>query len=1260
MEFTREQKLAFTADRHLVISANAGSGKTRILVERFLQILEHESTLNDNPENIIAITFTKKAASEMFARIISSLGKMIQNEKDPDKRYRFRRIRSRIFQAKVSTIHSFCSSLLRDYAVEADISPNFQELSETDKYILYKDAKFNAIENMIVDETDPKSKDFREFLSRNKMYLIESIIETILANRYEYMQMKELFADDNFNPLTAKENHYLIHSVFAKYRRGINILLNCLESVNSEVLKPKEQEQLDHIKALVLPIEDEINQYDQNPLASLTSSMSMIPMKEKIGRSIWYNFIISKVNISSKDKELVDSTISFIKDNLSSFTNTEANEAFPELQRTIYHFIDSLLEIADREKEEKGMLDFDDLILRAKSLLSDPIIRDMVMANVNHIMVDEFQDTNQLQYDILQDLIPELKDYNSDTESDANLFIVGDGKQSIYAFRNADVRVFNAASARIAEVNSKKMAEGKLPVNMINFEGTHLDFINNENNGLLSLNASFRLSPVVAAFVNKICGSIMDSSLSEFEVAYEDLVFAKNSSAIKDEIVQRFPHYIFDKPNQIFESDKDRHGSVALVIHKDEKDTEAEEQEESADKLEATKLIRYIKSKIEGNDPYQIFDNGSFRDAKYKDVGILIRSRSKLSELMNACIEEKVPYALHAGSGLYQLQEVQDMIALLKFLYNPNDDIACIGTLRSPFFAISDKELYNISQAEKYDCFWNKAIKYSESEKASEYFAEAFKYIKDILAVSGRLSPTELISKLIYDRAYFEKISNDDAIDQIKASVNKFIAHIRGFEEKGFADIYDLMQELNLLLDISNDGEASVSSENAINIMTFHASKGLEFPVVALFGTNNKTGKPSSVYFNKNFGIAFKDKKVNNNSGLLEQEDNIYTLISKELKNQAEEAEDKRLLYVALTRAKDHLIISANVSYTSKKQVNLQSFAKSIFNVLFGANTEDYSPEKLYEILYNSEIPQINITRQDISFLESNELNNMLIAYNIPCIYEVEQDEITENEAPDNNTEEREESAFIPASYHNEVFSASKIMSYRTDPADYEMKYLVGLSPKNKYFNPDNDKANDELSGNILGIHIHEAMAQLNSWWQDKQIDKEALESIISVLLKRQNLYNEDNLLKVTEICESIVNTEYIQAHQEQLKDGQFELELNIPVGLHYLTGSIDCLVKDSNGNMIIWDWKTNKIADYNTITSLAEHYKHQMSIYAYLVYLMNKNQETYTAQLLFTDYADRSDNNNWVYSFEWSKEEIIEIGKIMDDTIEELSKKYY
>ncbi len=1261
MEFTREQKLAFTADRHLVISANAGSGKTRILVERFLQILEHESTLNDNPENIIAITFTKKAASEMFARIISSLGKMIKEEKDSEKRYKFRRIRSRIFQAKVSTIHSFCCSLLRDYAVEADISPNFQELSETDKFLLYRDAKLNAIEDIITEQNNDLSLEFKELLSRNKMYLIESIIDTILANRYEYMQMKELFDEESHNPFEAKENNQIIKSVFDRYRKGILLILNALKNISIEDLTAKEGKDLPIIQSSVLPkAETEINNYDDNPIEALRNCLESMALDKKIGRSLWYKLVTKKTSYSAKEEEQIEATIKLIEKDIKAFNNTSANENFPHLQKAVYHFIDHLLYIADKEKEERGLLDFDDLILRAKSLLSDPNIRDMVMAKVDHIMVDEFQDTNQLQYDILQDLIPELKQYAPETNTKANLFIVGDGKQSIYAFRNADVRVFNAASARIAELNSKKMAAGKLITNMVNFQGEHLDYIDNENNGMLSLNASFRLSPVVAAFVNKICGSIMDTSVSEFEVAYEDLVFAKNSSAIKKEISDRFPHYLFDSPNQIFEADDSRHGSVAFVIHKEEKEDEIEEETESADKLEATKLIRYIKSKIKGKEPYQVFENDTFRNADYKDVGILIRSRSKLSELMNACIEEKVPFVLHAGSGLYQLQEVQDMIALLKFLYNPNDDIACIGVLRSPFFALSDKELYNIYQAEKHDTFWNKAIRYSTNKEATKTFTEAFQYLRKILSVSGRLSPTELISKLIYDRAYFEKISEDKAIDQIKASIEKFVSHIRGFEEKGFADIYDLMQELNLLLEISSDGEASVSSENAINIMTFHASKGLEFPIVALYGTNNKTGRPSSVYFTKNFGVAFKDKRVNEATGLLEPVDNIYTLISRELKNQAEDAEDKRLLYVALTRAKDHLIISANISHTSKKVVTLQSFAKNIFDVLLSENTQDYSGNSLYKTFYESELSQANITKQELSFLENNELNNMLIAYHIPFIYEVEATESSFDIESDINEGEQEESAFIPARYHNEVFSASKIMTYKTDASDYEMKYLVGLSPKEKYFNPNNDKENDELSGNVLGIYIHEAMAKLNSWWQEKQVIREELEKIISVLLKRQKSFSEENLKQVADLCVNIVSTDYIQEHSAQLEEAKFELELNIPIEIHYLTGSIDCLIKDENNNLIIWDWKTNKIAEYSNIESLASHYKHQMSIYAYLVYLINKNQETYTAKLLFTDYVSRSENNNWIYSFEWTKEEIIEVGKDMFNTIVELSNKYY
>ncbi len=1267
MEYTREQKLAFTSDRHLVISANAGSGKTRILVDRFLQILEHSGNFEDNPESIIAITFTKKAASEMFARIIKSLGEMINQETDSEKRYRFRRIRARIFQAKVSTIHSFCSSLLRDYAVEADISPNFQELSDTDKYLLYRDAKYNAIEDVLVDETNSLSNVFRSYLSRNTMFQLEEIIQILMANRYEYIKSKEQFSLPNYNPIYDSNNFSLIISIFSRYIKATKLLLDALTSIDRSGVKPRDESKLDKIDELVKEIQPRFaeiaNNFENNPIDSLIRIKEALKLTEKIGNSYWYNLGLKYASVNSHDAELINDMLTFYKNDIETLSNDDINTNFLELQKAIYHFMDRLFFFADEEKEGKGLLDFDDLMLLTKNLLSNPEIRNMVMRKVKHLMVDEFQDTNQLQYDIIKDLIPELKVENIESHPDYRLFIVGDGKQSIYAFRNADVRVFNAASAKIAQLNGQHMGNGSLSTDMINFKGERLDFINDENNGKLSLNASFRLSPVVAAFVNKVCGAIMDTSISEFEVDYEDLVFAKNSTAIKEEILTRFPFYNFDEPNQIFEANDEKLGSVSFVIHKVEKSEEelTEDDEQTSEKLEAIKLVQYIKSRIAGNNPYPIFENDGFRDAQYKDVGILIRSRSKLVELMNACIEEKVPFVLHAGSGLYQMQEVQDLITLLKFLYNPNDDIACIGTLRSPFFEISDKELYHISQESKNDNFYQKCKKFSKNDNNTENFTEAFKYLEDILSVAGRLSPSELINKLMYDRAYLEKLSEDKAFDQIKASIEKFRAHIRTFEEKGFSDIYDLMQEMNLLQEIGKEGEASISSDNAINIMTIHASKGLEFPIVALFGTNNKSDNNSSVYFTKNFGISFQDKVLNETRGLMEAEQNIYHLINKEITNQAETAEAKRLLYVALTRAKDHLIISANMQATSKNTINLKSFSKSIFNVILEEKIADYSPTTLCSTIMVDNLSQTNITKQSISFLESNNLHNMLIAYHMPFIYEVDQLPEEKSDIDDAiDFEEIEEAAFIPARYHNEVFSASKIMTYKTDQHDYELKYLVGLNTQHKYYNSDNEKEDDELSGNILGNYIHEAMAQLNVWWQNSTVNKATLEQIICRMLRKRNSYSEEYLEQIFSKCTQIVKTDYIGLHADLLKNAQFELEINIPLEIHYLTGSIDCLVNDSNGDFVIWDWKTNRVSEYKDIETLAEHYKHQMAIYAYLIYLMNKNQQTYKARLLFTDYAERSSNDNWVYALEWSKEEVIAIGDDLYQTVDELSRKYY
>jgi hypothetical protein len=144
------------------------------------------------------------------------------------------------------------------------------------------------------------------------------------------------------------------------------------------------------------------------------------------------------------------------------------------------------------------------------------------------------------------------------------------------------------------------------------------------------------LSPVVAAFVNKICGGIMDTGISDFEVAYEDLVFGKNSTAIKQEILSQYPHYKFDEPNQIFQADSAGHGSVNFIIHKEEIEEKEDDTDEVTDnktnpyKSEAEKLIKYIKSKVEGDEPYQIFEDNAYRTAKYKACQCLYRKQSTI------------------------------------------------------------------------------------------------------------------------------------------------------------------------------------------------------------------------------------------------------------------------------------------------------------------------------------------------------------------------------------------------------------------------------------------------------------------------------------------------------------------------------------------------------------------------------------------------------------------------------------------------------
>ena len=467
-------------------------------------------------------------------------------------------------------------------------------------------------------------------------------------------------------------------------------------------------------------------------------------------------------------------------------------------------------------------------------------------------MVDEYQDTNELQYELVMLLTNKLKC--------ANLFIVGDPKQSIYAFRGADVRVFEKTRQKIVE-----------------------------NGGLsISLKENFRSLRGLIGFTNYFFGHLMgDGSENEFEVPYESLIKARKVNA---------------------------NGGIEILLGR------------KADEAvnEFAFIARSIKNmKRNGDTVWVRGENGAEveRPIEYGDIAILIRSRTHLPEIEHALLETGIPYLTTGGIGFYQRQEIYDIWNYLNFLNAPPENHAALAAvLRGPAFGISDTELYEIS-LQTGESFWDRA---QQNQTSSEHLRNVIDTLKKHIEIAQRTSVNQLIVTIVNQTGLIGTLKTGKQGEQRWANYQKLLELARNFDgDENTQILPDFIEFLDTLItEEPREGQAPVeTSDKAVQIMTIHAAKGKEFPIVILPCLNRKGQTDSEPFIDETLGIGFSPLKPND--GYRKTEPSIIAHM-KNRSSEKEIAEKKRLFYVGTTRAEDRLILSGTLSEKGEAQQMLK------------------------------------------------------------------------------------------------------------------------------------------------------------------------------------------------------------------------------------------------------------------------------------------------------------------------------------------------
>ncbi|MBI9102775.1 MAG: UvrD-helicase domain-containing protein [Spirochaetales bacterium] len=813
-----------------VITAGAGSGKTTVLALRFLRLVKEKRARVDE---ILTLTFTRKAAAEMYSRIHKHF---TDNQDDEVVREEL----GRFDLAQISTLDSFCSQIVRGDCARYGIPEDFRlDKPESDRMI-----QETAMAFLLEFKNDPSMERLLEEYGFKRV--LEAVWYPLGGNVVSLAAPKDFtaMAEAQFE---ATENKI---SKFLELLLNNNVIISDFNPAAGKAIGAFQE------KMAGLDWEKAFSEQAFNLLGEAFADLGSIRMPGRVAKPD----LVAFKDLFFELRPVLIQAAGYC----SVLGNREHIYRTAELAK---EFQDRLI----RKKRSSGLLTFHDVMELAVEILKNNLkLRHHFKNRFKYIMIDEFQDNNQLQKDLLFLLAEEEESETPgmpgvEELSSEKLYFVGDEKQSIYRFRGADVSVFKGLSNELESCGGEK----------------------------ISLDTNYRSEPGLIDFFNEIFPSIMGSGVEEYEAGFQPL-------GSREANLGMAPHI------KLFYSG-DNSGESSIP----------------SGELEAFYISRYIKERVEARD-LEVFREGRAQPAGYDDFAVLFRSGS------NQFVYEKyfrnmgIPYDVSDVRSLFMEAPANDIYALLQLAIYPEDRSAYGALLRSPFINLGDDSMIRLILDEEGLPFSPDSDRLLLREDDRIKFASGRELYQGVLARADRNSLLELIRWIWYDRGYrFTLLKNPsyhhylEYYDYLSALARS--ADERGVTLAGFLDEIRPNLGQNKKLDELTILKREVSG---VRIMTVHASKGLEFPVTILAdcGSVGRSGgeKGAPFFFHPEMGISLR-LQDENGKGLGNP---VYAELEKEEKAR-ELAEMKRLLYVALTRSECHLILAGR--HTAKNQSGLNT-----------------------------------------------------------------------------------------------------------------------------------------------------------------------------------------------------------------------------------------------------------------------------------------------------------------------------------------------
>lgn len=793
MSLTPKQEAAAYTNGSVAVTAGAGTGKTHMLAERYLY---HLRVHDFSPLEVVACTFTDKAAAELLERIRSLVTRQLPDRIE---------VHAELEAAQISTIHALATRICREHPLAAGVPPDFTVLDELEGGVWSTECIEAALDTL-------------------PAYLYEQVPYSLMSSAISTLIKDPIAASLSLNKGTENWSHLATQLQQEALSQVLNhpIWQQTRLTLHTYTGKPGDR------------LEEEVRRIALSAIAALEQGKEHIEplttiskLKINVGSlKNWPSGVLETVKTAIKElRELVQKTLDA---GLVTLEMSSADEQMAAMLPALREAFGLVQDFLTQAKRRARILDFADLEVYALRALGDPQVQFYYRQRWKAFLVDEFQDTNPVQAELLECLIPS-----------ALLTIVGDAKQAIYGFRRADGSIFRAWCDRIQAAGGNEVV----------------------------LDTSFRTHQTLVQDINRVFAPVLGTLHQDLE-------------ANRSEFPHPSPHL------RIY----------AIVAEKINKPQRL--------RAEGMHIAQVLKQMLDDQTLVHDKSTGSLRPIVAGDIAILSRTWSPLELYGEALASLGIPVALAGGGNLLVTREAMDAWALLRFLADPADNLALVAVLRSPFFAVSDRVLFTFAQKKQGE----KSIEWWQGLQSVD-IPEVIRpvgVLGQLLQERAVEPPTRLLQLADRLTGYTAVIANLPGATRREADWRGFLDLVRQLEQ-GSSDVFGVVRRLKRLA----AGEVGVrrlplEAEDAVALMTIHAAKGLEWPVVVVPDlTRSMPHNAEPVYFDPELGVALKLKDEDG-----ETQPVLYVCLE-QMRKQREEKEALRVLYVAFTRARDHLILTA-------------------------------------------------------------------------------------------------------------------------------------------------------------------------------------------------------------------------------------------------------------------------------------------------------------------------------------------------------------